>query len=50
MKYFTIEELCRSTTAERKGIDNRCSNEIADNMVTLVNNVLDPLRVWYGKL
>ena len=30
MKYFTIAELCKSTTA-------------------LVNNVLDPLREWYGK-
>ena len=29
MKYFTIEELCRSTTADRKGIDNRCDNQPA---------------------
>lgn len=49
MKYFTIEELCQSTTADRKGIDNRCSNEIAANLTALVDNVLDPLRIWYGK-
>lgn len=49
MKYFTIEELCQSTTAKRKGIDNRCSNEIAANLTALVDNVLDPLRIWYGK-
>ena len=49
MKYFTIEELCQSTTADRKGIVNRCSNEIAANLTALVDNVLDPLRIWYGK-
>lgn len=49
MKYFTIEELYQSTTADRKGIDNRCSNEIAANLTALVDNVLDPLRIWYGK-
>lgn len=49
MKYFTIEELCQSTTADRKGIDNRCSNEIAANLTALVDNVLDPLRIWYSK-
>lgn len=49
MKYFTIEELCQSTTADRKGIDNRYSNEIAANLTALVDNVLDPLRIWYGK-
>ena len=37
MKYFTIEELCQSTTADRKGIDNRCSNEIAANLTALVD-------------
>lgn len=49
MKYFTIEELCRSTTAEHKGIDNRCGKEVAVNLTALVDNVLDPLRTWYGK-
>ena len=50
MKYFTIEELCRSTTADRKGIDNRCGCDIEANLTALVDNVLDPLREWYGKL
>lgn len=49
MKYFTIEELCRSTTADRKGIDNRCGSDIEANLTALVDNVLDPLREWYGK-
>ena len=49
MKYFTIKELCRSTTADRKGIDNRCGSDIEANLTALVDNVLDPLREWYGK-
>jgi hypothetical protein len=27
MKYFTIAELCKSETADRLGIDNRCKND-----------------------
>lgn len=49
MKYFTIKELCRSTTAACKGIDNRCGCDIEANLTALVDNVLDPLREWYGK-
>ena len=49
MKYFTIAELCRSTTADRLGINNRCKAEHVVNLTALVDNVLDPLREWYGK-
>lgn len=49
MKYFTIAELCKSETADRLGIDNRCKKEHVDNMTALVDNVLDPLRESYGK-
>lgn len=49
MKYFTIAELCKSTTADRLGINNRCKNEHVVNLTALVDNVLDPLRTWYGK-
>lgn len=49
MKYFTIAELCKSTTADRLGIDNRCKSEHVVNLTALVDNVLDPLRTWYGK-
>lgn len=44
MKYFTITELCYSETAKAKGIDNSPTNEVRANLVTLVNNLLDPLR------
>lgn len=49
MKYFTIEELTRSTTASLRGIDNTPSQLVIDNLTALVNNVLDPLREAWGK-
>lgn len=49
MKYFTIAELCRSNTADRLGINNRCRQEHVTALTALVDNVLDPLREWYGK-
>ena len=49
MKYFTIEELCRSETARIRGIDNTPTEEVRKNLMALVDNVLDPLREWYGK-
>ena len=49
MKYFTIKELCRSPTADRKGIDNRCGSDIEANLTALEDYVLAPLREWYGK-
>ena len=39
---FYDKELCRSTTADRKGIDNRCGCDIEANLTALVDNVLDP--------
>ena len=49
MKYFTIAELCKSATADRLGINNRCRQEHVENLTALVDNVLDQLREWYGK-
>lgn len=49
MKYFTIKELCKSETAQAKGINNEPTKEIEKNLIALVENVLDPLREWYGK-
>ena len=44
MKHFTIAELCRSNTADRFAIDNRCKKEHVVYLTQLVENVLDPLR------
>lgn len=48
MKYFTIKELCKSSTATQKGIDNSPDSEIVNNLEQLVDNILDPLREAYG--
>ncbi|MCC8062240.1 MAG: D-Ala-D-Ala carboxypeptidase family metallohydrolase [Rikenellaceae bacterium] len=44
MKYFTIDELCRSTTAKSKGIDNTPTPEIRAKLQTLIEELLDPIR------
>ena len=49
MKWFTIDELCRSDTARIRGIDNTPTEDVKRNLEALVDNVLDPLRGWYGK-
>lgn len=49
MKYFTIDELCYSATAERHGIENKPDNGVVCNLSRLVREVLDPLREEYGR-
>ena len=49
MKYFTIKELCKSSAATQKRIDNTPNSEIVNNLKQLVDQVLDPLRKRYGK-
>lgn len=49
MKYFTIKELSKSSTAKQKGIDNSPNNSIIRNLKMLVFFILDPLREKYGK-
>ena len=49
MKYFTMGELLRSSSADSLGIDNTCDITSASALMALVDNVLDPLREWYGK-
>lgn len=48
MKHFTIQELCKSTVAEERLIDNTPSDVITDQLTALVDNILDPLRDAYG--
>lgn len=49
MKYFTLKELTRSSTAEAKKLDNTPDKTAEANLTKLVDNVLDPLREMYGK-
>ena len=49
MKYFTIQELTKSATASRKGINNTPDESVKRNLNLLVDNILDPLREAWGE-
>lgn len=49
MRWFTMEELCSSSVAAREGIDNTPGEEVKARLTELVDEVLDPLREWYGR-
>ena len=49
MKYFTIKELTTSSTATRLKINNTPTEEVVNNLESLVNNILDKIREAYGK-
>lgn len=48
-KNFTLEELTRSATAKRKGIDNEPDEDALIDLKRLVKDVLQPIRDEYGK-
>ncbi len=48
VSYFTIDELCASSTAEQHGIDNAPSEAVKKNLLMLRDRVLDPVRRAYG--
>ena len=48
MKYFKIEELTHSITADAHGIDNTPTAEATANLTRLVDEVLDPVRERWG--
>ena len=47
---FSLNELVRSQTAERKSIDNTPSAEHQENLKSLCTNVLQPIRDHFGKV
>ena len=49
MKHFTMNEMTRSATAKRYGINNSPSPEVAHNIRNLVERILDPLREAWGQ-
>jgi uncharacterized protein YcbK (DUF882 family) len=49
MKYFTLAEMIKSATAQRKGIKNDPSIQVCKSLTALIEKVLDPLREAYGK-
>ena len=46
--YFTIDELCASDTARRRGIDNSPTQEAIANLTKLRDRVLNPARESLG--
>ena len=50
MRHFTFKELTESTTALVRGIDNMPKQiAVIDNMDNLIEQVLEPLRLAFGK-
>ena len=47
-EHFTLGELIRSSTAERKGINNMPPDEITPKLKRLCIEVLEPIRLHYG--
>ena len=48
MRHFTIQELTKSDTARRLGINNTPPSSAVTALHALVDNVLDPLREAWG--
>jgi hypothetical protein len=48
MKYFSIKELCKSSTAKKLNIDNTPSAEIKEKLTVLIEECLDPIREVFG--
>ena len=49
-KNFSLEELTKSQTATRKGIDNTPSPEHQENLKLLCEAVLQPVREHFGRV
>ena len=47
--HFSLSELTKSQTAERKGISNKPTLEHIENLTELCNNILEPTRRNFGK-
>ena len=49
-KNFSLVELTKSQTAERKGIDNTPSTEHQENLKSLCEMILQPIRDHFGQV
>ena len=45
---FTLDEMIKSQTAERKGIDNYPDKDQIENLKLLAQNILQPIRDKFG--
>ena len=46
--HFTLSELTKSSTAERRGIDNEPGSTEIENLITVCDQILEPVRGHYG--
>ena len=46
--HFSLEELTKSSTALRKGINNDPDSTARENLIVLCSEVLEPVRTHYG--
>ena len=46
-KHFSLEEMIKSSTALRMGIDNIPNEEQIENLKAICENILEPLREYY---
>ena len=46
--HFSLQELTKSSTAERRGITNEPDDEAVENLIMLCEMVLEPVRERYG--
>ena len=47
---FSLRELTKSQTADRKGIDNTPTEEHKENLKLLCENILQPIRDHFGRV
>lgn len=48
MKYFTMQEMIASSTADSMNINNEPDCKYKDNIIELVDNYLDPMRLEWA--
>ena len=46
--HFTLSELTKSSTAERRGIDNEPGPSEIENLILVCDQILEPVREHYG--
>ena len=46
--HFSLQELTKSSTAERRGIANEPDDEAVENLIMVCEMVLEPVREQYG--
>ena len=46
--HFSLQELTKSSTAERRGIANEPDDEAVENLIMVCETILEPVREHYG--